>query len=296
MRNTAGVNQVLHRAALVSSLAIAVLAGCPAEQRTDAPTPTEPRQSEVFTRSNWEVLATDPDAHRGARVDVAGKVFVAPERGDEAVVWQMFVDPEAGDLTCVVRYDDPSFDVSSGDYLQITGTVEKELRGRNALGGEVRAPVVHADTVTRTDAMATMPKPECAMDVGAAKSQHGVTITIERVEVAPRETRVFVKVANGGSAKFHFHSFSASIVQGDSQFDPEFRMEYPEPQTELLPGVSTSGVVPFERIDPKQGFRVILEGMSDNWQTEFKPFEFSIPSLADRSAPSVNSNAGGKDP
>ena len=255
------------------------LAGCsepPTSAVEDQPDVATEAPEETFTRSNWDVLATDPDAHKGAPVRVAGKVFMPPERGDEAVVWQMHLDPEGSDLNCVVRYDDPNFDISDGDYVHVEGVVEKELKGQNLMGGQISAPVVRARKVEQTDVFATLPTAETTIHVHQAQTQHGVTVAIDKVDIAPRETRVHVEIDNESKSSFEFHSFMTKLVQGSTQFDTEFRMDYPEPQTELLPGISTSGVIPFKKIDGSQEFRVILEGMSDDWQLEFEPFEFTV--------------------
>ena len=64
--------------------------------------------SETFTRANWAAVDSDPDAHKGARVDFVGQVFVDPERDAKGTYLQVYVDPKNSDWATIVGVKDPN--------------------------------------------------------------------------------------------------------------------------------------------------------------------------------------------
>ena len=51
---------------------------------------------------------------------------------------------------------------------------------------------------------------------------------------------------------------------------------YPEVQTDLLPGITTSGIICFPAIDMNSNFDIYFEGHSDNWNEEINTYQFII--------------------
>ncbi len=262
--------------ALVSFLAVTALAGCPRPTETTSTPQGSDSEPGHFTVDNWETLATDPEAHRGASVDVAGQVFGQVERDEDGTYWQMFVDPETSSFNVLVRSPDSELDVHSGDYVRVVGTVRGKFEGENLMGGTIVAPVIDAGSTEQTSVLATLHTPELIVPVGETDVQHDVGVTLEKIEVGPRETRVFVTVKNASNAKFYVSDIDAKLIQGDTQFDAEMRLEYPELQYELLPGVTSSGVVAFGKVRPTGSVRLAIEGRSENYRLDFRPYQFEV--------------------
>ena len=53
-------------------------------------------------------MDSDPDAHKGARVDFVGQVFVDPERDAKGTYLQVYVDPKNSDWATIVGVKDPN--------------------------------------------------------------------------------------------------------------------------------------------------------------------------------------------
>ena len=51
--------------------------------------------------------------------------------------------------------------------------------------------------------------------------------------------------------------------------------DYPEPDDELRPGETTSGVIVFPPVEP-EALHIRLEGNSDNYELEFSPYSFEV--------------------
>ncbi len=203
-------------------------------------------------------------------------MFGQVERDEDGTYWQMFVDPETSSFNVLVRSPDSELDVHSGDYVRVVGTVRGKFEGENLMGGTIVAPVIDAGSTEQTSVLATLHTPELIVPVGETDVQHDVGVTLEKIEVGPRETRVFVTVKNASNAKFYVSDIDAKLIQGDTQFDAETRLEYPELQYELLPGVTSSGVVAFGKVRPTGSVRLAIEGRSENYRLDFRPYQFEV--------------------
>lgn len=99
------------------------------------------------------------------------------------------------------------------------------------------------------------------------------------MELAAEETRVYVKIDNTTDEKISFYTFNARLVEGNKQYDPisNYEADYTEVQSEILPGVSSEGIILFDKLENESGqVSLILEGSSDNYELDFKPFTFEI--------------------
>lgn len=104
---------------------------------------------------------------------------------------------------------------------------------------------------------------------------------MEKVELAEKETRVYLKVENAGSSNFNLYSFNAKIIQNGKQYEEEtnFSADYPDVQTDLSVGVTTEGIFCFPAIE-QADFQIVLEGSSDNWEEDLQPYTFPLSAAA----------------
>jgi len=223
-----------------------------------------PESSEIFNRSNWGTLDSDPGAHKGAHVSFVGKVFVSPERDKEGTYMQVWVDPKNSEWNTIVAYREPTFQVQDGDYVRVSGTAKGAYHGKNAFGADVVATTVLADTVKVVDATAAATPARTTL--GRATYKHaGIAITIRKIEVAEDETRVFVTVHNGSAANVSVYGTSMKLVAGGKQLDSTFSIAgYPELSSDIVPGASTSGVVVFPKVASGAPLKLYVDAHSDD--------------------------------
>jgi hypothetical protein len=106
---------------------------------------------ETFTKENYAQLDSEPAKHKGANVDITGRLLKNPEVDDNATYLQVFADPEHSEWnTLVVAKKLPDMDLHQGDYVRVEGTVLGEMSGTNAFGATVKGPKVQAKKVTKT--------------------------------------------------------------------------------------------------------------------------------------------------
>ena len=232
----------------------------------------------TFTAENWALLDSDPDAYEGAVVDIVGKVFNAPDRTKEFVGLQMWALPGNNEGNTLVRYGDPNFQVENGDYVRVQGVVQGAYEGQNLMGGKVMATVINADKVEVVDALAAAPAAIRAVEVNQEQTQHDLAVTVAKVEYAPGETRVHVIVRNNSATKANIHAYSAKAVQGSTQFEAESLTDYQEVQSTLLPGVESTGVLVFPKMDPNTETRFYLTGRTEDYSLDFEDYVFTVAS------------------
>lgn len=244
-----------------------LLSGC----GSSTPTDTSPMSEDEITQ-----MYSDPDLFKGRTLELYGRVFNEPEYDDDGVYFQMWGDPENGERNTIVACKDTSLKLQSDDYVHVSGSVSGKYEGENALGGKVTAPAIIADTVEVVSYQeAFAPTLYTATVQTAEQTQYGYTVAVDSVELAEKETRVTVSVTNNGSATFNFYDYSAKIVQNGKQLEREYNSyaDYPELQSDLLVGASTTGVIVFPALE-KADFDITLTGSSDNWEESVEPFTF----------------------
>lgn len=269
------------RVLLVAILMAAMItSGCSNGQDTQGSSveeaPAKAAKSSVsFDASNYAVLVSDPDAHKGAPVEIVGRVFGEVEKDGSGTYFQMFASPKNSEWNTIVMYSGDAA-IASDDFVRVIGECDGAFKGENAFGAEVTAVKVVAKSVEKVDATAAGAPPTKTVKVGTSADQHGLVVTIDKVEFTSDDTRVYVTVKNGTKDKASFYSFNAKAVQGSTQSDAESFTDYPEVQSELLPGISSSGVIAFGPLEESQPVKFYFEGQSDNWDLDFKPYQFTI--------------------
>lgn len=234
--------------------------------------------SSPLSESEIKELYTDPDRFTGRTVSLVGKVFSQPEKDQSGIYFQMFSDAENNEGNTIVAYKDPNFEVENGDYVKLTGIVQGKFEGSNTFGGTITAAQVLATTVEKSSYVDVVsPALKTLTSDNTTLTQHGYSVSLTKIEFAEQETRLYVTVTNGGKDKFNLYSFNAKIVQDGKQYEEQrnYDADYPEVQTDLLPGTTTEGIIVFPKLEQKS-LQVVLEGSSDDYREDFEPYSFDI--------------------
>ena len=255
------------------------------ETSSDNTEPTDKEDSttnepviEYVNEDEIKLVYTDTDKYEGKHVKLYLQLIRNPEYAEDGVYFQGFADIENSDLNTLVQYADNTLELTDGDYVYLDGEITGSESGYNAFGGEVNAVTVVADTVEKVSYIEAV-SPTIKEFTGITPiEQNGCMVTIDKVEVSPIETRVYVTVTNSSNNEFHIYDFNARIVQNGTQYEPTYNFEadYEELQSDILSGVTSSGVSVFDKIDESSGFDLIIEGYSDNYSIDFEDYQFTI--------------------
>ena len=222
-------------------------------------------------------LFTTPEDFKHHRVELIGRVFAAPEYGDGVTSLQMWADFANSENNIIVYIVDDEVDVNVDDYVHVVGIVGDVVTGVNGFGAELTVPAVTAleyEVLSYKDAVVPTLQ---EYEIGQSQTQYDYVITVEKIEFAESETRVYVRVENRGSAVFNLYSFSTIVTQNGRQYGALDNLEadYPEIQSDVYPGVTTEGVIVFPPME-QQDFQIIFEAYSYDSSEEFEPYVFDI--------------------
>lgn len=250
----------------------------PSTAASAAPTATVASAQKVtFTNDNWALAVTDANHYKGSPVTLFGKIFLDPQRTSDSVAFQMYADAVNNGQNTVVAGLPATSDFKRGDFVKVVGTVYDLLEGTNALNATLRIPRIRADSVVRVSRAEVLAPTVKSVDVGQAQKQFGITITLQKVEFAKTETRVFVKIENAGPAKANAYKSSAKVVQGAKQLETKsvYDSGYPDLPSGMLAGVSAETVLLFDALAVAP-FRFVWEASSDNYRQQFQPYDWTV--------------------
>lgn len=233
------------------------------------------KATKTVQKADMEKLYTNADQFKNYKVDLYVKVFDV-EQDEDGTYLQGYNNPEKLSKNTLIMSDDSNLDIKDDDIIHVVGTVKDKYDGENALGGSVSAPRIIADSIEKSDYATAFAQAQKTINVDKTQNQHGFALTLQKVELAEKETRLYVKIENKSKDEINFYDFNAKITADNKQIEPKSDLsEYPKIQSEILPGVKTEGIIVFPKIESKTA-KVILEGSSENYDITINPFTFEV--------------------
>lgn len=259
---------------LLLFLCMQLLISC---RKTSPDTGSIEKSNLLLTQQEIEMLYIKPEDYKGRLVELTGKIFLDVKRDTKNVYFQMYQDIANIRNNTVVAYADQEFSINKGDYVRVKGRVVDGIKGEKILDAEMSAPRILAESVeviSYKDIFAPTLK---EIRSGEVIDQYGYNIALEKVELAEKETRVYLAVNNNGNSKFTLYSFSSVIMQDGEQYEIQnnWEADYPEIQSEFDVGEQSEGIICFPPIKASD-FKIIFKGNSHNWDEQIKPYEFNV--------------------
>lgn len=264
---------------LFLSIFVFLLTACGEEAgKTERSGESKEPEAKVLTKEEFDRIFSDPKKYKGSKVDFYAKIFVEPEKDQDGTYIQAFANNNS-EQNVIVGIENPSLDVATDDIIHVTGTIEDAFKGENAFGGTVTAPLIKADKIEKTDYQTVFAPSKKTINLNKVQNQHGFKLNVQKVELADSETRVYVKITNESKEKIYFYSYDAKLIANNQQLEETFNYEanYPEIQSDILPGASTEGIIVFPPIkNDAASFKLHFEGSSDNYDITFEPFVYEV--------------------
>lgn len=237
----------------------------------------EEKNDEPLSEEEFVKMISDPKKYKNSKVDFYAKVFTEPEKDDDGTYLQVYADNNS-DRNVIVGIENPDLEVKLDDVIHVTGTVKDVFEGENAMGGTVTAPVIKADKIEVSDYATAFSPTLKTIDVNKEMEQHGFLLKVNKIEIAENETRVFVNITNNSKDTISFFSFNSKLIVDNKQLEllDNYDANYPEVQSEILPGIQSEGVILFPKIPETGSIKLFMEGSSDNYNLTFNPFEIEL--------------------
>lgn len=265
------------------------LAGCgdetSTEQSKNSSDTTETESTDkgssgkVLAKEEFNKMYSNPKKYKGYEVTYIGRVLQSPEVDGDGIYLQVYAKPETYDQNTIVYYPDDSFEVSEEDYVEITGVIRDEFIGENLMGGEVAGPMINASELKVVSYIDAVAPTKNTLDVSEVQNQNGYKLTLEKIELADKQTRAYFTVANESNHKINFYDFNTKLIVNGKQLEPESPYEtgLEELQSEILPGTSSSGVVIYPGLEEgTTSIQVYIEGSSEDYENPLEPFKFDV--------------------
>lgn len=197
-----------------------------------------------LTKEEIEQLYANPNVYKDRSVTLCGKVGEI-QRRKNSIAFEMLGDPTNSKTSTIVGYHDPSVNVKSGDYVKVNGTMIR------AMGKKVLVPSIYADSIEVVGYIDALSPTIKSVDIQESQTLYGHSITVEKVEFAQAETRIYLTIQNNGKDQFSIFSSQTKIVQNGKQYEYQYNpvANYPEIQMGLLPGATTEGIIAFPPLD-----------------------------------------------
>lgn len=264
---------------LLFAMGASVLSGCGGEEKQE-----EPEEIVYLEESEINSLFTNPDEYAGKYVKLSGQLLAAPETDGETIALQAWHDIENYAQSFIV-YTDAADDIENQDYIWVDGKIDGTFSGENAFGGSVECPFIVDATVTKGSYMEMVVPTIAEISPAASQDQNGIVVTVDKVEYAENETRVYVTINNGTDYNFSCGTYSAKLLIDGKQIDQNTMSQtlYNSPELselsyEVMAGTSSSGTLIFPAIEQGVAFQFILpDAYSDNYDLMFTNYTVDVP-------------------
>lgn len=231
-----------------------------------------------YVSDSIDVVSSNPDSYKGKYITFDVRSIDKVQEDGDTIYYQAYTDTSYGNSVIIEAPKDTVPAVTTSDYAIIDGKIDGTYSGTTIVGVDKDWAYIVADSITPSTYTDTFGKADATWDFAdQIISQNGVDIQVTKVEFNSIETRFYVTVSNNSSDTFNVWSNDAKIVQGGQQYEETYNMDadYPVLSTSLLPGATSSGVLVFPVVSQSE-MQLHIEGASDDWETEFQPFEFTL--------------------
>ena len=230
----------------------------------------------MFVELTDEVY-TNADKYLGYYVNIKGKVFQNLGDSGEVKGVQVWIDPDNCEQNLMIHYTtEGSF--KDGDYVICTGYIKEIHTYTNTYGTELSVPLVYSTDLRSASYIEVMaPTVSTIIPENLTYEQYGYSITIDKVEFAENETRLYLTATNNGKATWYVDVDASAIIQNGKQFNSEknYDANYEEVPYNLSKGISASGIVTFPAVGDGD-FEYVLEMHSDDFDERFENVVFKI--------------------
>lgn len=236
------------------------------------------KTKEYVKEKDFSKVYANPNKYKGKWIKITGRVFNKQESEDGISAFQMWGDVENSDWNTLVYYNEDNTSVSEDDYVTVDGEITGKYKGENLIGSSMTALMIEAKTLSVKSATDVLyPTLKTVTPQGSAQDQSGAVVTINKIEFAETETRIYITVTNNSGADLSLYASSAKIVQGANQYDYQYNydVDYPEISDDITNGVTISGVITFPAID-QSSFRLIIDAYSDNYDLNIDEYDINV--------------------
>ena len=206
--------------------------------------------SEVVTNRDWPSLHTNPHQVVGRRVDLRARVYAPAIVDAEGTVFCAWVDFDNDQLPAQFRVPSAVPDFVGDEFIWVVGTVTRVTTSDDWCSPDASLQI-DVDRLLVTDRVGARPA-VFVVPVDQTLEQHGVRVTLDRVEFAAEELRVFVTIENPRNEMFTAFATGLRIEIGTVEIPATvpIGVGIEAPRGRVRPGTVERGGFQFPPLDP----------------------------------------------
>lgn len=173
--------------------------------------------------------------------------------------------------------------ISTDDYASVDAMINGTFEGQTVMGVDTTWAHLTAISIEKTTYMDAFIPTVKELTPNASAEQNGFSVSVDKVECADVETRIYLTVTNNSEYTASYGVYSIRLIQDGQQIEQDqssssaYIGNYPELSYDVSAGASTSGVLVFPAIDQAKDFQVIVSDIySDNYELEFSDYTLDI--------------------
>ncbi|HKU48656.1 MAG TPA: hypothetical protein VJP79_01780 [Nitrososphaera sp.] len=242
-----------------------------------------------FTDSNFGLLFSDPDKYANGTAAISGKVYeIIDESHGSSVIMTLRIHAravESDDARVMILFQEikrpgttpPKFVVD--DCMSLQGVIRGGIGDLDSLGRPLTIPVIDASSLQSIECIDSAMPAKITIDSNQTQSYAGVSLELERAQLADGHLRIKIKANNAKAGENVFVREKESVAEyGDRQYHSLshlpmygiYRLDSTIPANHEL-----SGYLFFEPIEDYGGdpitFKIVVEkvGISESIKSTF---------------------------
>lgn len=224
---------------------------------------TEEVKQTAIDNLSYEELFRNNSQYVGKIVHYVGKVIQTQENSSNNYTLRVNItEKEYGLWEDDVFLSYQGNRVLEDEIVEFWGEVKGVRKYTTVLGASRSIPeiaVIHLEVLKNYTGGGTAPIKK-AVEVGETNTQNGFSVTLDKIELTDKQTRVWLTVKNNSKYKMSFYTYSAKLVQVGKQFEKESTFDQKqELPGEFLPNVEASGVMVFPAISETGNVKLVID-------------------------------------
>lgn len=214
--------------------------------------------------ADFDSFFNSPSDYVGQYIHMTGVIINTFEQDGDTYL-NVAHDAENYEQAVLVQAGEGDTGYVSDDYVIVDGKVDSVTEAENIMGGTEHIPLIVDATIDKTTYTDAVAPTIDEVEYGASAEESGFTATVDRIEYAESETRVFMTVSNGTDSNISFGGYEIRMVVDGQQVEQDSSSgttymdeSFQDLPGELSPGASASGELVFPAMDQRDGFQVVV--------------------------------------
>lgn len=237
---------------VIGILSLVLLVGCKTEEVYIFDDNNKLSQADVMS------ILTDPSSYIGRSVELSGRIYTPAEHDRNHIYMKVFLDPLNSTDTVVLKLDNNSTEFVKGDYILFSGVIVDQYSGVDPFGKELITPIINVESMVMSSYIDLVSPTLKEIKPGLSQEFEGIVVTVDKVQFAELETRVYYTVQNQTDTKKSFLYLYPRLfingkpVSGTSDFldvlVPTMEYTHIEKQESFL-GFDSTKPIAYKKID-----------------------------------------------